>query len=328
VIDAETVEELGVPPPAVAQPLEIISRDDVPAIDGQAPVLARGAERIGRRADGGVEAELVLAGPDIGAVAVDHERQVAQQGHAVSLRPGLLPLIVRQPLQVLMKDHFPRELAAGVRECSGVAAAKRLGPFGPFPAVLPVVHGSEDRIVVEPPGLSGQEGRERSGAVGIAAQLLRDEPIACGSQRRLLEPPDAGVVDPGRFPDARQPRAILWRKRRFAGEVRHGREADVNRIDRHRAHRRVRRLLVRRHLVDRQELERPLAAVGQPRGQGREIADLTDAPARRPGAGKQRYQQPGPPPRRRLTHGCRFETRRDGARGRRPRRTHVRRGAG
>ncbi len=53
-----------------------------------------------------------------------------------AVRAGLLPLIVRQPLQVLMEEHLARELAARIRKRAGVAAAKRLGPFGPGAAVL------------------------------------------------------------------------------------------------------------------------------------------------------------------------------------------------
>ena len=56
--------------------------DDVPPVDRQAPVLPGLAERVGRHADRRVQPELVLPRPDVGAVAADHERQVAEQRHA------------------------------------------------------------------------------------------------------------------------------------------------------------------------------------------------------------------------------------------------------
>ena len=64
----------------------MLGGDDVPAIERHPPVLSRRAERVGRRADRRVETELVLPRPHVGAVAVDHERQVAEQRDAVRLR--------------------------------------------------------------------------------------------------------------------------------------------------------------------------------------------------------------------------------------------------
>ena len=112
--------------PALAQPPEIVGRDDVPAIDRHAPVLAGGAERVGRRADRGVETELVLPGPDVGAVAVHHERQIAEQRHAVGLRPRLLPLR-RAPATAGTDGRAPRSRARGAHPRALPGSRRRSG---------------------------------------------------------------------------------------------------------------------------------------------------------------------------------------------------------
>ena len=84
VIDAVAVEEIGAAPRALAQPAEVLARRCTSqSVDRHAPVLPGRAERVGRRADRRVEPELVLPRPDVGAVAVDHERQIAEQRDAV-----------------------------------------------------------------------------------------------------------------------------------------------------------------------------------------------------------------------------------------------------
>src|SRR5947207_1601142 len=86
-------------------------------------------------------------------------------------------------------------------------------------------------------------------------------------------------------------------------ELEHVRNADEDRIDRHRADRRVRRLLARRHFVERQELQHVLAGGRKPGGERLDIADVADAPARRGRTREQRDEQPRPTAAGRSTHG-------------------------
>jgi hypothetical protein len=76
-------------------------------------------------------------------------------------------------------------------------------------------------------------------------------------------------------------------------EVLQIREADELGIDRHRAQRRIGRRLVRRHLVDRQQLEHALPRTRHPSRHGRDVADLTDTPTPGRGHGEERHEQAG-----------------------------------
>ena len=64
-------------------PRIILLADDIPAIHRHAPVLARGTEGVGRHAERDVEMKLLLARPHVCAVAVNHERKIAEQLDAV-----------------------------------------------------------------------------------------------------------------------------------------------------------------------------------------------------------------------------------------------------
>src|SRR6185503_5102131 len=99
--------------------------------------------------------------------------------------------------------------------------------------------------------------------------------------------------------------AIARRQRRCAAkrlELWHVGDADEDRIDRHRADRRVRRLLPRRHLVQRQQLEHALAGGCQPCRDVLHIADVADAPAFGRRTREQRDEQPRPAPAGGRTH--------------------------
>ena len=123
VIDAIAVVEARHAPRALAQPAIVLRGHHVPPIDGQSPVLARRAEGIRRRADGAVEAEDVLVGPDVGAVGADHERKVAKQADLAQLFARRLPLRVGEPLHVLMKENLLLQLAPCLLERPGCGRA-------------------------------------------------------------------------------------------------------------------------------------------------------------------------------------------------------------
>src|SRR5205085_2374002 len=110
---------------ALAQPTEVLRRDHVPSIQRHPPVLSRRAERVGRRADGDVEVELVLPRPDVGAVAVDHERQIAEQ------RDGARPFTRRTASYSMRGARRARSIAArssGGMHGSPPSASKSVTP--------------------------------------------------------------------------------------------------------------------------------------------------------------------------------------------------------
>ena len=146
----------------------------------------------------GIEAELVLPRPDVGAVAVHHERQIAEQRHAVRVRAGLLPLR-RRPATAGTDGSrtSSRELAARIdraRRARGAAA----------PSGHSVQRGSsslrvnrpEQRVVVEPPRLLARETprRRRARAVSRRHSSATNRSKAARSAV-LFSARTAGVVD-------------------------------------------------------------------------------------------------------------------------------------
>src|SRR5258706_64486 len=117
------------------------------------------------------------------------------------------------------------------------------------------------------------------------------ETIEGGRQGPLLEPPHGWIVHVRAAADPLQVGAI--RREVIAGG--HIGDAEINRIDRHRAHRGVRRLLTGRHLVQGEQLEDALSRAGEPRRHGSHVADVSDAPARGRWKRKQRNEKTGAP---------------------------------
>ena len=85
-IDAIAVVEIGAALGTVLEPEEVVVGHALPVVEGHAPVLAGFAEGVRRRADGDVEMEAALVRPDIGAVGIHHERQIAEERHAAGAR--------------------------------------------------------------------------------------------------------------------------------------------------------------------------------------------------------------------------------------------------
>src|SRR5262252_2374411 len=109
-INPVAVVERGASTRAVPQPAEILVCNGVPPIRGHAPVLAGGAEGVGWAADRCVHVEVGLMSPHVGAVTVDHERQVTEQLDASFARggAGAAPLIIGHPLEVLAEEDLIR----------------------------------------------------------------------------------------------------------------------------------------------------------------------------------------------------------------------------
>src|SRR5204863_7749407 len=136
VIDAISIEQISAAASAFPQPPEIVAPHDFPVIERHAPVLPGRAERVGRGADRHVETELMLPRPDIGAVAVHHERQIAEKRDAVRLLTRALPLGRGQPLQVLIMQHLVRQIAARAIDGRRLPPLKCDRPLGPWALAL------------------------------------------------------------------------------------------------------------------------------------------------------------------------------------------------
>ena len=200
------------------------------------------------------------------------------------------------------------ELAARAIDGRRLAALQLGRPFGPRPFLLARVQRAKQAVVLDPPRLLA-EGAQRARPLGVAPPFGVDETLERRAQRRLLQSPDRLMVDSRGAPGHRGQRgAIVRRQRRLAAErleLGHGGHADEDRIDGHRADRRVRRLLAGRHLVERQQLQHAQAGGRQPRRDGLDVADVADAPAGRGRTREQRDEQARPAAAGRARHSWR-----------------------
>ncbi len=186
--------------------------------------------------------------------------------------------------------------------------AKSLRPFGPGSIAVRRMDGSKHRVLVNPPRLRCQERRKSRCAGRRARQLGRDETVGSRAERDSFQLTDRAVIDLRRPPHIFEPRSLVVGQRRLAAdglEFRHSRHVDVERVDGHGADSRIRRVLPRRHFVDRQQLHDALSGRRQPACHGIEIPDVADAPARRPWAGEQRHHDAGPAASLSVRHGRR-----------------------
>ena len=130
-IDPISVEEIGVAPCPLPQPVEIAFGEHVPPVGRKSPVLAGGAERVRRHTHRQRRIELVLSRPDVRAVAADHERQVTEQRHTARSAACRGPLLSGKPLHVLAVAHFFVELDSRVGERLRQSVTNRLRPLRP-----------------------------------------------------------------------------------------------------------------------------------------------------------------------------------------------------
>ena len=186
-IDAEAVVELGAATCPLAQPFIPGPLVHLPPVDRQSPVLPGLRERIGRHADRRVDPELVLARPDVGAVAADHEREVAEDADRGTVAPGAEPLIVGEPLQVLViADACGQALARGGQR-AGIAMAQLGLPVTPVARPVLVVQRAEQRVLVEPPPFALGELAEGPVALGAGALMAIAEHRERLVQRQRLQ---------------------------------------------------------------------------------------------------------------------------------------------
>ena len=167
----------------------------------------------------------------------------------VRWRAPALPLRVGEPLQVLMEQHVVGELAARVgrappaRGAAGARAtrstAARLRARGSRGTAR------SPRSTTPAPGRDCCRSRARAGCrAPLASRKRSNAARSAGVFKRA----DRRVVDARRATDRARVARDRRRQRRLAAErreLRHRRHADEDRIDRHRADRRIRRLLAR-----------------------------------------------------------------------------------
>ena len=152
--------------------------------------------------------------PDIGAVAVHHERQIAEQLDALRVRARacLLPLCAGEPLQVLLEQHLVRTLATRVIDGHRITALQCLGPRCPRPFILAHVQGPKQAVVLEPPGLLADVGVHRAPTRRFLPPFDVAETFERRTQRALLQPPHVVVHEPRRATNGGQRIAILRRQ--------------------------------------------------------------------------------------------------------------------
>ena len=78
-VDAVGMVELACLRKATAPPYKVVLFDDIPAVSRETPVLTTVAEHVRRCASAVVEREVLAVGPDVRAVFVDQDRNVAFQ---------------------------------------------------------------------------------------------------------------------------------------------------------------------------------------------------------------------------------------------------------
>ena len=282
VIDTKAVEEGRSPTRPMGEPFHMSAPRAVPAVCRHAPVLARFAEGIRRRAHRGIQSELVLVDPDIGAVGSHHEREVAEDGESAGRSPRLLPLFLRNPLHVLVMENVASEGAPRRFERRRLPMAERDCPLGPRPFAVRGVKSAKERIVIEPPRLAADELAQctRTGRLPSPFHLVKT--LEGQSKRPSLQAPHRVVRHVAGSTRLEKRRAALFIESVFAtagrklGDCRH---AHVLGIDGHGAQAGVWRLVARCGLVDRQQLQHAKPRGPKPLSKLREVGRLANTPA-------------------------------------------------
>ncbi len=201
VVDADEIHQLEDAAQPAQPPAEAVGGMGLPAVQRVAPALAGGAEVVGRHAGDGdrpavaVELEQGLVRPDVGAVATDEDRRVAEQAHAALVRVTAQrrPLAVEAPLAEAPERHALGVLGLRPRQRRRFAAHQRARPRRPLGPVVGLAQRHEEREVLEPAGVGGNEGV----VVGARLAVGRVEE----ARRSRLQPAHApghgrGEVDP------------------------------------------------------------------------------------------------------------------------------------
>jgi hypothetical protein len=187
VIDAQEIEACELRADALEPPAEAAPLHRVPVVERIAPVLTVGVEVVGRHAGNRerlavrVEREQPALPPHIDAVAIDVERQVAEQTDTATVRVALQ----RTPLQleqVLLEGERAELLAArgaALAQRRGLAVAVRRGPLPPRLRIEALAQELEEAVRLEPAAAYAHERRER--ALLLRARERRERRVARGA---------------------------------------------------------------------------------------------------------------------------------------------------
>ena len=173
------------------------------------------------------------------------------------------------------------ELDARALQRGLVATGQRVRPAGPRTPCEAFVERAKQRVVGQPPRLFALERLELAGARGPTSPFRVDEPPERGVERLVLDAADVLVADRRRLLQlpqtiARAGREVLDAAQR--AELRNARHRNVDRIERKCAQRAIWRVLPRRHLVERQELQQVEPAFPEPRGHRGNVGNLPHSP--------------------------------------------------
>src|SRR6185369_8981866 len=135
--------------------------------------------------------------PHVGAVTVDHERQIAEQLNAGLARgsPGASPLFIGHPLKELTEEDLIGHLTSSVRDRVALTVSQRRRPFMPRPPLFAFVQGAEQRIVVNPPAFPFDIRVERPRPRGLAIPFVFAETRERRAQRQLFQRAYGSIVD-------------------------------------------------------------------------------------------------------------------------------------
>ncbi len=210
VINAVKVEDLLNGPYARAPPFEIVTAQFVPAVSGNAPVLAPfldkriAAERpFRRRAAAPIQIKDRTVRPSVRTRPSDAKWNIAHQEHAVAFAVGFhgLPLAEGEPLDVHEEKLLSHQRIAGFlrqRDEPGAGATRAamlFQPALPFGCETVFLHqNAKERVVGKPVGIFHEEGAESLCARGLAIEMALEKISKRRFQQRALERLDLRII--------------------------------------------------------------------------------------------------------------------------------------
>ena len=267
-VDAVGVVELRGAAQAGAPPGVVVALQRVPAVGGEAPVLAGVAEHVRRGAGAVVEVEEAASAPDVGAVLAQQDRHVALEPDAGLLQPGHgrgeLPF--GDPLDPRVKERLVAVGLPGGVDLAGLRVAQ-LGPGLPGAHPLLLLQAAEDGVGADP-----RVGLQPLGEIRVGLDGVDDVPVVAAQDVALeadrVQPGDPGVV------------RVHLREGLDRGALRRGErevlQADVDGMEREGGERAVGRPLLA-GVVDREQLDQVHAAALRPLREGDEVRELADS---------------------------------------------------
>src|SRR6266403_1180749 len=171
-IESDVVKIVRDPAHAVDPPRISLRLHHIPAIQRMAPTLTVFAEKIRRHAGDDLGIELrrqaiqIRVGPDIGAVEIDKDRDVAHDSNRTLSAIGSerLPLFEEKELHDAADIEIVEHFRVRLLERRRIAMSQLAGPVVPALQLEPRAQTIEENEVIEPPLVLPAEGfRSRAG---------------------------------------------------------------------------------------------------------------------------------------------------------------------